>query len=124
MLAFLMILAAAASNCGDKPSQTAMMMCHAQVSDHADAAMNRVWKQVYVQMQREEPTTPRSDLGFAPTLLAPQRAWMTYRDAECQIESYEWRGGSMQPFTYNQCTTALTQEHTRQLRAIITWDAR
>jgi uncharacterized protein YecT (DUF1311 family) len=30
----------------------------------------------------------------------------------------------MQPFTYNQCMTSLTQERTRQLRAIITWDAR
>jgi uncharacterized protein YecT (DUF1311 family) len=121
-----MILAAAA-NCGDKPSQTAMTMCQAQVSERADAEMNQVWKQVYAQMQRsdrEEPATTRSDLGFAPALLASQRAWLKYRDAECQIESYEWRGGSMQSFTYNQCTTALTQERTRQLRAIITWDAR
>jgi uncharacterized protein YecT (DUF1311 family) len=122
-----MILAAAASNCGDKPSQTAMTMCQADVSDRADAEMNRVWKQVYAQMQRsdrDEPSTARSDLGFAPALLASQRAWLTYRDAECQIESYEWKGGSMQPFTYNQCMTSLTQERTRQLRAIITWDAR
>jgi uncharacterized protein YecT (DUF1311 family) len=127
MSAFLMILVAAASNCGGKLSQTAMTMCQAQVSEQADAEMNRVWKQVYAQMQRsdrEEPTTTQSDPGFAPALLASQRAWLTYRDAECQIESYEWRGGSMQPFTYNQCTTALTQERTRQLRAIITWDAR
>jgi uncharacterized protein YecT (DUF1311 family) len=127
MSALVMILAAAASNCGDKSSQTAMTMCQAEVSERADAEMNRVWKQVYAQMKRsdrEEPTPTRSDQGFAPALLASQRAWLTYRDAECQIESYEWRGGSMQPFTYNQCTTALTQERTRQLRAIITWDAR
>lgn len=127
MSALMMILAVAASNCGDKPSQAAMTMCQAQVSERADAEMNWVWKQVYAQMQRsdrEEPTTTGSDPGFAPALLASQRAWLTYRDAECRIESYEWRGGSMQPFTYNQCTTSLTQERTRQLRAIITWDAR
>jgi uncharacterized protein YecT (DUF1311 family) len=127
MSVLLMILAAAASTCGDKPSQTAMTMCAAAESDRADADMNRAWKQVYAQMQRsdrEEPPARRSDVGFSPALLASQRAWLTFRDAECRIESYEWRGGSMQPFTYNQCLTELTRQRTRQLRAIITWDAR
>lgn len=127
MSALLMILAAAAANCGDKPNQTAMTMCAAAQSNQADAEMNRVWKQVTAQMQRsdrDEPSTDRSDVGFAPALLASQRAWLAFRDAECRIESYEWRGGSMQPFTYNQCLTELTQQRTRQLRAIISWDAR
>lgn len=127
MSVLLMIVAAAASNCGDKLNQLAMTMCQADVAGRADAEMNGVWKQVYAQMQRsdrEETTTDSSEMGFAPALLASQRAWLTYRDAECRIESFEWRGGSMQPFTYSQCMTQVTQARTRQLKAIITWDAR
>lgn len=127
MSVLLMMLAAAATDCGDKPSQTAMTMCQSEAAERADAEMNRTWERVYAQMQQTDRSTPaaeRPSPGFAPALLASQRAWLKYRDAECRIESYEWAGGSMQPFTYNQCLGKLTADRTRQLQAMAAWNDR
>lgn len=127
MTVVLMILAAAATNCGDKPSQTGMTMCQGTAAAQADRDMTRAWTHVYAEMQqadRGEPKTERSTPGFAAALLASQRAWLKYRDAECQIESYESLGGSLQPFTYNLCLTDLTKARTRQLQMVDGWNER
>ncbi|MFD1950516.1 lysozyme inhibitor LprI family protein [Sphingomonas arantia] len=125
MISLLISLAAATAGCGDKPNQTAMTMCQQAVAAQADADMDRTWKQVYATMQQADrdradeakPTEP----GFAAALLASQRAWLAFRDAECRIESYEWRGGTMQPFTAGQCLAAVTRQRTAQLRAMLGW---
>ena len=122
MTGFLLMLAAAASACGDKPNQTAMTMCQKAAATVADAEMNRVWTQVRAAMQSADRSAGSSPAaGNVAALLAAQRAWLTFRDAECRIESYEWRGGTMQPFTENQCLTQLTRSRTQQLRAMLSW---
>lgn len=122
-----LLLAAAAtasSNCGDQPTQTGMTMCFGEEATRADTEMNAVWKQVQTSMQRldrdaDAPTT--REPGFAQALLASQRAWLAFRDTECRIESYEHRGGSMQPATENQCMAGITRQRTEQLRALL-WE--
>ncbi len=127
MWGLAMLLAAAASNCGDKDNQTAMNMCQAEVAARADDEMNRVWKQVYPAMQREDRSYDRPKLegarepGYAAALLASQRAWLTFREAQCRIESYEWRGGSMQALRESQCRTDVTLARIRQLRATLSY---
>ncbi|WP_442679971.1 lysozyme inhibitor LprI family protein [Sphingomonas sp. ASY06-1R] len=122
----MLLAAAAAGNCGDKDNQTAMSMCQAQVAAQADREMNRVWAQVYPVMQQADRDYDRPKMGgnaepgFAAALLASQRAWLAFRDAQCRIESYEWRGGTMQPFRESQCLTDVTLARTRQLRATLT----
>lgn len=114
--------APATSSCGDQPTQTGMTMCFGQAAERADADMNTVWKQIQSAMQRldreADPADPREP-GFAQALLTSQRAWLAFRDAECRIESYEHRGGSMQPATENQCMADVTKARTKQLRALL-----
>jgi uncharacterized protein YecT (DUF1311 family) len=126
MFGWTLLLAAAASNCGAKDNQAAMNMCQAEVAARADRDMNRLWQQVYPVMQREDrdydrPKMGDSEPGFAAALLASQRAWLAFRDAQCRSESYEWRGGTMQPFRESQCLTDLTLTRIRQLRATLTY---
>lgn len=123
----LLLLAQAVDVCGAKTNQTAMTMCEGAAAQRADATLNAVWKQVYPAMQKAdrdpdfgikaEPGEP----GYSAALLASQRAWLAYREAECTIERYEWRGGSMQPFAENQCRTAITEARTRKLREMLKW---
>ncbi|GGE73229.1 lysozyme inhibitor LprI family protein [Sphingomonas prati] len=129
MIVLLMALAAAtAGNCGDKPNQTAMTMCQRAVAAQADANLNRIWKQAYAAMQQADRTLSMgvntSEPGYAAALLASQRAWLAFRNAECRIESYEWRGGTMQPFTASQCLAEVTRQRTAQLRAMLGWAQR
>ena len=48
-----------------------------------------------------------------------QRAWLTFRDAQCTYEGYgEARGGSMEPMVYSGCRARLTRERIAQLAAV------
>jgi len=118
MISMLLIIAATVTgSCGDRPNQTAMTMCQKAAADVADAEMSWTWVKVKAKMQAAD----RAEAGNVAALLASQRAWLAFRDAECRIESYEWRGGSMQAYTENQCLTEVTKARTRQLRGMLEW---
>jgi uncharacterized protein YecT (DUF1311 family) len=127
----LLALAAAASvPCGNLSNQAAMTECQGQAARRADAAMNAVWKRLLPQMRQadahpDDPDDPalRKEPGYAQSLVAAQRAWLAWRDQECRIESYEWRGGTMQSYSENECMEILTRERTRQLGTMLKWSA-
>ena len=54
--------------------------------------------------------------GEEASLREAQRAWVTFRDAHCRLQSFEARGGSMQPMLLSQCKAYLTELRTEQLR--------
>lgn len=121
MIALLLMMAA--GGCGDRPNQTAMTMCQKAAADAADVEMNQVWIRLRGVMQAADRSagSNTAEAGNVAALLASQRAWLTFRDAECLVESYEWRGGTMQPFTANQCLTQVTRSRTQQLREMLNW---
>ena len=57
-----------------------------------------------------------SELGEEATLREAQRAWVAFRDANCRLESFEARGGSMQPMLDAGCRATLTRARTAELR--------
>ncbi len=87
----------------------------------ADAQMTRQWQRSYAFMKRRDAqdTSRGGGFGYAPALLASQRAWLTFRDRQCVIEGGEFAGGSMQPMARAQCLTRLTRERTAQLAKLI-----
>jgi uncharacterized protein YecT (DUF1311 family) len=126
LIALALAGAAVADDCGDKDNQTAMTMCEKDVADQADAEMNRVWKTVQASMQQVDREDGGDQVGkgepnYAQALLASQRTWLAFRDAQCRIAGYEWRGGSMEAFAANQCLAAVTTARTQQLRELL-WD--
>lgn len=60
-----------------------------------------------------------SQPGYHETLLAAQRAWLTYRDQHCLNESFEARGGSLSPFLHSTCLIALTKARIGQLKELV-----
>ena len=49
-----------------------------------------------------------SDTDIEEALRAAQRAWVTFRDLACAVESLQAEGGSMQPMLFSGCMTRLT----------------
>jgi uncharacterized protein YecT (DUF1311 family) len=43
-------------------------------------------------------------------LLAAQRAWLAYRDANCDSIKFQYEGGSIQPMIWSQCMAETTQQ--------------
>ena len=125
MITALLLLAAAPAaadeDCGDLPQQP-MNQCFYRAYERADAEMNAQWKLTAAAMKQDDRDLDRTydkEPGYFDTLLASQRAWLTYRDQQCLSESFEARGGSMAPMLNSSCRITLTQERTRQLKALV-----
>ncbi len=122
---WLMIAAASAANCADVADYNAMLTCQKNEADLADGEMNRVWKALRTKMQALDRETAQDakpgEPGHGEALLASQRTWLAFRDAQCRIASYEWRGGSMQQFSENRCMAQVTRARTAQLREMLGW---
>ena len=54
----------------------------------------------------------------AEALLAAQRAWIAFRDAECDLAYAEWGSGSMRNIAWADCQMRMTAERAIELRAM------
>lgn len=120
MSVIVQMLAVAAIGCAAPQSQTDMNICSDRGASRADAAMNVQWRNTLAAMHKED-VDARGDRsraagpGYANALLASQRTWLAYRDAQCRMEGYAAKGGSMQPMLVAQCLDRLTRERTDRL---------
>ena len=119
-LALAAILAAAqpVGNCSDALPQQEMNRCADEDFRRADAELNQVYQRA-IGAAREadaelEPDDPRPK--YEPTLRAAQRAWVAFRDAQCDWEGMqEARGGSMEPMVVSGCMEQMTRARSQQL---------
>ncbi|HWV60059.1 MAG TPA: lysozyme inhibitor LprI family protein [Sphingopyxis sp.] len=126
ILATLMTLAAAAQepelDCDNAMAQFELNACAYKEYERADAAMNAQWKVTAARMKEIDADFDRSQdnrPGYFDTLLAAQRAWLTYREQHCAGEGYTMRGGSAEPMVISGCQTQLTEARTKQLKDLI-----
>jgi uncharacterized protein YecT (DUF1311 family) len=124
MIAALLLLAAAPvteKDCGDLAQQP-MNQCFGRVFERADAEMAAQYRIAAAAMKEADRELDRSNdrqPGYYATLLAAQRAWLTYRDRHCLGASFEARGGSLAPTLDSLCKIELTRDRTRQLKAMV-----
>ena len=114
--------AEAVDECVDPQAQQTMNMCAARDFEAADAALNEQWELTAAAMKEADAELDRAydeQPGYYETLLEGQRAWLKFRDAQCLMESFEARGGSMQPMLHAFCMTYLTELRTQQLRVLL-----
>ncbi len=119
----LALLLAAGVNCANPPDQASADGCAGDARVRADVAMNAQWKLTLAaehQRDKDYAEVPRGDTrpSYVEALLTAQRAWLKFRDSECEVEAYAVRGGSLEPQIAAQCEGRLTQERTKQLAAI------
>lgn len=126
MMAFLLSAAAVAAqpqlDCDDPMTQTDITICSGRTAKAADAAMAREYKVAMVilgNMDREIDRKYDKRPSYSAALLASQRAWLTFRDAQCVVEGYTARGGSMEPMFVNGCYEQVTRERTKQLQELL-----
>ena len=91
-------------------TQMELNMAADQAFKKADAALNIVYKQLLNQLDAEGKTK----------LQAAQRLWLKYRDAECESESDDYRGGSILPMIYSECAERVTKARTAELKDRLT----
>lgn len=109
-LLFAALPAAAQQDCPDE-SQAGLNQCAGDAYKKADAALNAAYKQVMARLKDSE--------DAAKSLVAAQRAWIGYRDAECDFMSSGVEGGSARPMIVAQCLEQETTRRTDDLKALL-----
>ncbi|MER2508778.1 MAG: lysozyme inhibitor LprI family protein [Amaricoccus sp.] len=109
LLAFLggMPLAAHA-DCGPEATQSELNTCAGTDYQAADAELNNLYKEMIARLGADK----------AP-LVAAQRAWVTYRDAECDFVASSVAGGSIYPMIRGECLTDLTRARSEEFRGFL-----
>jgi uncharacterized protein YecT (DUF1311 family) len=113
ILAFCAALAGApavAYECKDQ-TQAGLDQCAQADYGKADAALNGAYKEIIRRLKDDNATTK--------LLVAAQKAWIAYRDAECAFSSSANAGGSIYPMVVSICLEAATKERTRELSAFL-----
>ena len=115
---FLFLLLAQTANCFQPNTQMEMNRCASADYQREDAAMTVQWRKTLSYMRKQDGelnlnTDKRRN--YADTLLESQRAWLRYRDAQCAIEGYAARGGSLEPMLIADCKARLTAARRKAL---------
>ena len=95
----------ASAQCENAGTQAEITNCIVDAHKKADAELNRIYKLAFKGL----------DAKAADNLRKAQRAWIIYRDAQCNAEYDKWDGGSGGPAAHQDCLYRLTQLRTREL---------
>lgn len=123
---FLAVLLAATPGLAQEPDcespqdQTSMNICAGRDYEAADAELNAQWAETLDAAKGLDADLTASGgdgrPGYEESLRKAQRAWIAYRDAACEYEGFDARGGSMEPMLVSGCLARLTRLRTLELR--------
>lgn len=106
------------ADCTEAMSTVEMNACAGAEFEKADAELNRVYKLAIAsipEMATDE--QPFDKVSWEESLRASQRAWIAFRDAECEdhVEKF-WAGGSGRTVEIVGCKTEKTEQRTKDLK--------
>ena len=102
----------------DDLPQQGMNYCAYEDWQTADKALNAVWPMVRARMKAMDAENAEyfpEQANGAENLLKAQRAWIDYRDGQCEAEGAQFAGGSIRPLITISCKTTLTRKRTEEL---------
>ncbi|GAJ92435.1 hypothetical protein RRH01S_03_05100 [Rhizobium rhizogenes NBRC 13257] len=103
--------ALAEQNCGDLTTQTDMNICAGKAYAKSDAELNVLYKQIEARL--------KDDADTKKLLVSTQKAWVGYRDAECNFSSSKVTGGTVYPFISSSCLNNMTRSRIEDLKGYL-----
>ncbi|MBC8719041.1 lysozyme inhibitor LprI family protein [Ochrobactrum sp. Marseille-Q0166] len=97
----------AAVECDKADDQATMNQCANDKLHEADKLLNVSYKEIERRLS--------DDPDAKQLLISSQRAWIKFRDAECNFSSSSTAGGSIHPMMLASCRAQLTTERNKQL---------
>lgn len=99
---------AAAAECAPDATQAELNACTGATFAAADRELNTLYAEMKARL--------RDDADTAKLLILAQRAWVAWRDAECDLAAAGVAGGSIYPTIRGQCLTELTTARVADFR--------
>ncbi|WP_363348524.1 lysozyme inhibitor LprI family protein [Methylocystis echinoides] len=101
---------ASAKDCSALATQTDMNICEGEIFEKADARLNDVYRRLAAKISAKGKSK----------LVEAERAWLTYRDLQCDFDTLGVEGGSIHGMMVAQCRTEMTKEQTKRLERQLT----
>ena len=98
-------------NCEKRDTQFDLNVCTFRDYLRADIELNRTWDAASKRVKGMS--------AVNRDLLAGQRAWLSYRDKQCNIWSKWYEGGSIASQIINSCLTNITKFRTAELKQLL-----
>jgi uncharacterized protein YecT (DUF1311 family) len=99
------------------PGNTLERQCTMESSKAVDALLNKLYGRIVAKLK--EPTGNDHDAKeraeLLKRLIASERAWIVYRDAECDHRSGYMLGGSGEPTIYEDCLLTMRRDRVNDL---------
>jgi uncharacterized protein YecT (DUF1311 family) len=86
----------------------------------ADKELNTFYRAIRAQLAKtakgRDVDAKKSALEIDARLVASQRAWVAFRDADCLLQGVDMLGGSGEGLVIHGCTLTKTRERVKQLK--------
>ena len=108
--------------CNPDGNQQEMNQCAYEDWVKADEELNAVYKQAlaFAASQDADLKEYQPELqGAVKALKKAQRAWVSYRDGQCESYGFGARGGSMEPLLIESCKADLTNLRVKELKDLM-----
>jgi uncharacterized protein YecT (DUF1311 family) len=116
ILSLLLVLSPASptatADCANATDQTTLNECADAAFKKSDAELNALYKKIEQRLKDNDEARK--------LLVGAQRAWLTFRDADCGFSASRVAGGSLHPMTYATCLDDLTQRRTKDFEGYLT----
>ena len=91
--------------CDNAQTQAEMNDCAAKEYRAADQKLNKLYADLSSKLEPER----------LAKLKEAQRAWIKFRDADCEFQAYLNKGGTIYPLVYDGCLTENANNRIKQL---------
>lgn len=102
---FAALAPAQADDCQNASSQATLNECFGKAYKKSDAELNKLFKDLQHRTD---------DADLKQKLVQSQRAWIAFRDAECDMQTFG--GGSISGTSYPICLSGLTTQRITDLK--------
>ena len=104
--------------CIDRDSSNAhIMACTSVVQPIVDARLNGVYQAWTEALKHPKPNEAKDDAEILKRLVAAERAWIVFRDADCNLQSTSALGGTAEPVVFGHCRYAMTKARVAALES-------
>ncbi len=105
-------------NCAEPVTQRDMTACADIEYDKADKDLNAAYKQLRTKMSDWDKSADEESKGAVDALVAAQRAWVAFRDANCEVAGFQARGGTMESMLISSCLADMSTKRAAELREL------
>jgi uncharacterized protein YecT (DUF1311 family) len=102
--------------CADAGNTIEIRECLDKAYSRADAELNTVWKQVMAQVAAADYLPSKERKAWEEELLESQRAWIKFKEHDCDAVGFEWYGGTGAGGAILNCLLAHTEARTADLK--------